>query len=246
MSEHESEQAERRRRTRALVAAETPDGDTVVDALRRLCVAVVKDVRLSGAVVNMLVSAGANAVVASFDAVSRRQGELHLEYGEGPGQESFDKGRPTLVPDLSAVSRWPGYGPAASAAGAGAVFVFPLQIGAARFGLLTLFCERSRVLVNEELERCLSFAELATGLLLDGPGASVNGHLNPDLLDALEFRTEVYQAQGMVMVDLDTKLAVALARMRAHAFSAGMDLGQLSADIVAGRTRLTNDDRGSP
>jgi hypothetical protein len=227
------------------VAAEDSHDDTVVDALRRLCCAVARDVQLSGAVVNMLADAGANAVVAASDDASRRLGELHFEYGEGPGQESFDDGRPSLVSDLAAVGRWPGYGPAALAVGAGALFVFPLQVGAARFGLLSLFAERRRVLTEDELERCLAFASLATELLIDGPGANVNGHLDPDLLNALELRTEVYQAQGMVTIQLGITLNVALARMRARAFSLGVDLGELSADIVAGRTHMTDDDGGS-
>lgn len=90
------------------MSAEESHDDTVVDALRRLCCAVARDVRVSGAVVNMLANAGANAVVAASDEASRRLGELHLEYGEGPGQESFDGGRPALVPDLTSVGRWPG------------------------------------------------------------------------------------------------------------------------------------------
>jgi hypothetical protein len=227
------------------VSAEDSHGDTVVDALRRLCRAATRDVGLSGAVVNMLTSAGANAVVAASDEASLRLGQLQFEYGEGPGQESFDLGRPSLVPDMAAVGRWPGYGTAAHAVGVGAMFVFPLQIGAARFGLLTLFAENSRDLSHDELDRCLAFAALATELLIDGPGANVDGHLDPDLLNALDLRTEVYQAQGMVMVQLNITLNAALARMRARAFSLGVDLGQLAADIVAGRTRLTNDDGGS-
>jgi hypothetical protein len=244
ISEHEPDRVERRHLTRALVSAEESHDSSVVDALRRLCRAVARDLGLTGAVVNMLTHAGANAVVAASDEASRRLGELQLEYGEGPGQESFDGGRPSLVPDLAAVGRWPGYGPAAHAAGAGAMFVFPLQVGAARFGLLTLFADRSRVLTRDQLERCLGFASLATELLIDGPGANLNGALDPDLLNALELRTEVYQAQGMVMVQLDITLNAALARMRAHAFSYGVDLGQLSADIVAGRTQFTNDEGG--
>lgn len=226
------------------MSAEDSLGDNVVDALRRLCLAAARDVGLAGAVVNMLADAGANAVVAASDEASLRLGQLQLEYGEGPGQESFDLGRPALVPDMVAVGRWPGYGAAAHDAGVGAMFVFPLQIGAARFGLLTLFAEKPRDLTHDELDRCLGFAALATELLIDGPGASVDGHLDPDLLNALDLRTEVYQAQGMVMVQLNITLNAALARMRARAFSQGVDLGQLSADIVAGRTHLTNDDEG--
>ena len=150
-----------------------------------------------------------------------------------------------MVPDLAAVGRWPGYGFAVHAAGVRAMFVFPLQVGAARFGLLSLFADQRRVLNHDELERCLAFAELATELLIDGPGANVNGHLDPDLLNALELRTEVYQAQGMVTVQLGITLNAALARLRARAFALGVELGQLSADIVAGRTQLTNDEDGT-
>ncbi len=56
--------------------------------------------------------------------------------------------------------------------------------------------------------------------------------------DSLRFRSEVYQAQGMVMIDLGIGLADALARMRAHAFASGIDLDVLARDIIAGRTRL--------
>ena len=52
-------------------------------------------------------------------------------------------------------------------------------------------------------------------------GAAEPGTLTPSsLAGAVSSRAEVYQAQGMVMVDLDVSLVDALARMRAHAFSA--------------------------
>lgn len=234
--------ADRRGRTRALVSAEQASDDTIADVLRRLCCAATKDLKLSGAVVNMLVDAAASVVVAATDETSRRLGELHFDFGEGPAQESFATGRSMLLGNLEAVAgRWPGYGQAALSLDARAIFVFPLRVGAARFGLLTLVDDRPHALTQEELERCLSFAALAAELLIDGPGARPKGQLDSELMDALDFRSEVYQAQGMVMVDLGINLGAALARMRAHAFAAGLELGQLSADIVGGRTRLARD-----
>ena len=47
------------------------------------------------------------------------------------------------------------------------------------------------------------------------------------------------------MVHLDLTQGAALARMRARAFSLGVELGQPSTDIVAGRPQLTNDEGGS-
>lgn len=58
----------------------------------------------------------------------------------------------------------------------------------------------------------------------------------------LETHAHVYQAQGMLMVDLGISLPEALARMRAHAWATGQDLTTLAGEIVAGQTRLPRDD----
>ena len=89
---------------------------------------------------------------------------------------------------------------------------------------------------QQELTACLIFAEVATELLLDS--SPTGTHPDPDLRAALQARNEVYQAQGMVTVDLGVTLEVALARMRAAAFSEGISLQQLAAEIVAGRRTL--------
>ena len=57
-------------------------------------------------------------------------------------------------------------------------------------------------------------------------------------LDMLTPALEVYQAQGMVMVDLGVGLAEALVRLRAHAFLEGRPLADVARDVVAGRLRL--------
>jgi hypothetical protein len=48
-------------------------------------------------------------------------------------------GSPVLILDLEPVTeRWPGFAPAAVAAGTRALFAFPLQAGAIRVGVLSL------------------------------------------------------------------------------------------------------------
>ena len=71
------------------------------------------------------------------DAVSARLEELQFTMGEGPDAEDFAFGSPMLIPDLeSMAARWPGFTPAAAAAGARAMFALPLQDGAIRVGVL--------------------------------------------------------------------------------------------------------------
>lgn len=55
---------------------------------------------------------------------------------------------------------------------------------------------------------------------------------------ASEHLVEVYQAQGMVMVQLNGTLAQALIRMRTHAHAHNRRLGAVATDVVARRLRF--------
>jgi len=65
------------------------------------------------------------------------------------------------------------------------------------------------------------------------------------LLGSPDRRDQIYQAQGMLMVELGISLEEALARMRALAFSSGQELADVAADIVARRTHLEPDPDGA-
>ncbi|MEJ7833839.1 MAG: GAF and ANTAR domain-containing protein [Nocardioides sp.] len=210
--------------------------------LLRLCDAAAGELGFRGATVTLMTETGKEAVAATSRDGDRHVDELQFSLGEGPGLDAFRSGRAVLVPDLSAAfARWPAYAPAAVHARACAAFAFPLQLGAVRFGVLSLYDDDTRRLDGHEMSQCLIFADVATGLLLDSTPAGSGDRADPDLQVSLQFRTEVYQAQGMVMVDLRVSLAEALARLRAYSFAEGRDLNELAADVVAGRLRLKND-----
>lgn len=186
---------------------------------------------------------GAETTLASSDGHARNLSELEFSLGEGPSQAAFSRARPVLTPDMSQAARtiWPAYGPAALRAGMGAAFVFPMRVGAAAFGVLGLYYDSATRLDHAQMNLGLTFAAQATDLLLESTTSGLGAPLGLDHQSAQEFRSEVYQAQGMVMESLGVSLAEALARMRAHAFANGQDLAHLSAAIVAGTTRLSND-----
>jgi hypothetical protein len=236
-----------RSRVRALVRASLPTAD--VATLTRLCEVTVDELRLSGAVVSLMTPAAAGrpqsgTLVASSSDRARAVDELEFSLGEGPAQEAFATSRMVLTPDLeAALIRWPGYVPAALAAGVRATFAFPLLVGAARFGVLHLHSDGTRTLTVQETSTGLVLTELATEVVLDtfAPVGAPAGSDAP-LLGPGNRRAEIYQAQGMVMVHLGVGPEEALARMRAHAFATDQDLADLAADILAGRTRLHDQD----
>jgi GAF domain-containing protein len=103
------------------------------------------------------------------DVLSARVEELQVTVGECPGAEVVAGGGPVLIGDLDSLqnlARWPGFAPAAVAAGARAVFAFPLRVGVIRVGVFTCYHSQPRVLSGDQLAQCLLFAELALQLVL--------------------------------------------------------------------------------
>jgi len=180
--------------------------------------------------------------VASSGEVGRAVAELEFALGEGPTRDSWDNRRPLFVADLTAPGTpWVGFAPAAVAAGVRAVYAVPLHVGAAQFGAFTMYSAGRRYLGPEETLQVLVLAELATELLLDSSAASAGGEIDPHLESALDIRSEIYQAQGMLMVSLRLGLPEALARMRGHAFAVGRDIVDVAGDIIEGRLALADD-----
>lgn len=220
-------------------------GDGVVGGLESLCRAMTEDLALLGTVVTLMPSVESHAISAASSAASRQAEEAQFGVGEGPTRDAFTARRPVLIADLKTVGgrRWPGWVPAAAAAGVRAVYAFPLQVGASIFGVLTAYVDSGPPLEARRLEVALVFADAATELLLDGSMLADGQALEP-LLDAtLGANGYIYQAQGKVMVELGVSLPEALARMRAHAWATGQDLTELAQEILAGRTMPTRDPR---
>jgi hypothetical protein len=230
-----------REQARAVLPTEPNVVPDVAIGLDRLCRAAAVELGFDQVSVTLMTSAGSSVLVASAGAPGPGIQELQFDLGEGPGPDAYAAGRPVLIPDLAtARGRWPGFAAAAVERGTGAVFTFPLQLGAVRFGVLTCVRSAAGTLGPRELSAGLIFAEVATELLLDSSPTGDNP--DPQLHAAIHAHDEVYQAQGMVMVDLSVPLDVALARMRAVAFAEGVSLQELATDIVAGRRTLTGRD----
>jgi hypothetical protein len=154
--------------------------------------------------------------------------------------DAFSSSRPVLEPDLDSggMARWPIYSAAAHAEGVRAVFAFPLQIGAARLGVLDLYRDEPGSLSSLEFSQALTFADVATTMLIDGQEQAPTGAAAEGLDDVFDYRAEVHQAQGMVMVQAAVSLAEALALLRAHAFRHARGLGEVARDVVTGTLRI--------
>jgi hypothetical protein len=220
--------------------------------LEQLCQVALGELRMWGVVVSLMTPGQhhreqSSAIAAASSERARAVEELEFSLGEGPGTDAFAASHPILTSDLEhAHDRWPGYAPAAYAAGVCATFAFPMLVGAARFGVLHLHSDEVRHLASRDIATSLMLTELAMEVVLDTfatDGISVPTDMPHS--PTHDRRDEVYQAQGMVMVQLGITLEQALARMRGHAFAAGQELADLAADILAGRVALQPDPDGA-
>lgn len=237
-----------RRLTWLIEQRRTADSYGVVEWLNRLCGALAEEIEV--AVVTVVLGApGENSAVVAANSPSHgRHAETEFGVGEGPAQEAWARRRPVLVSELAGPDGnvWPGYTMVAVAAGVRAVYAFPLQIGAARVGVLAIYHDEVRRLTGSEIKTCLTMAELATQRLIEASAPPADHavdsepEIDPSLGWPIHFRDEVYQAQGIVAVKLGVTLTEALARVRGHAFTAGRDLIDVAADIV--HTGLQLDD----
>ncbi|SFA76037.1 ANTAR domain-containing protein [Amycolatopsis marina] len=209
-----------------------------VALLRRVCELCIFECSVSGASMSIGGSGtdGNQALVHATNARSVLLEDLQRTVGEGPGHAARDTRGPVLVPDLSInLARWPGYTPGAQAAGAAAVFSFPLQVGAVSLGLLDLHRTSAGSLGRDQLGDVLLLAEIATHAALDDLGSVAA----MDMARLSDIHAVVHQATGIVSVQLTVSMREALVRIRAHAYANQLPLNEVARQIVDKRLRLT-------
>jgi hypothetical protein len=225
-----------------VIRALLEDGDALdaVSLPRRVCELCVRRLSLSAASVALISGPQSRGLLAASGRLAGRVEELQFALGEGPCIEAFDHGAPALEPDLAAggLARWPGFARAALALGVRAVFAVPLQVGAARVGVLDLARDTPGPLDGEELADVLVLADMTTSAVLFLQSGAPDGALGATLAQAGSDRIVVHQATGMVSAQLRAPVADALARLRAFAVANDRNLDEVAVDVVARRLRF--------
>jgi hypothetical protein len=208
------------------------DGDGDSPALTRICALAVSRLAVTGAGVSLIRRSDApneQLLAWASDPVAARLEDLQLTVGEGPGVAAAAAGAPVLVPELAvALARWPAFAPAALAAGAAAVFSFPLVLGAIRLGSLDCYRDTPGALRPEQVSDALVLADAAFAAVL----AAVAGHEPDDLRWISDIHAEVHQACGIVMYELKITIETALLRIRAHAYAHDLPISAVARQIV--------------
>lgn len=246
--------------TRALLADGHDDLDEGAVA-ERLCRACVAGLAVDGAGLSLLTGTPSRVTVAATDPTARLLEDLQFTLNEGACVEAAVSGRPVLVPDLRDHSRtagWPLFAAEVEArGGVAAVFALPLQWGAVNLGVLDLYRSTPGRLDDAQWRDAVAATDTAAVLMMGrrtdparrglipepaagaaGSGEGVGGGW---LEQVAGYRVEIYQAAGMVQVQLGLSGTDALARMRSYAFVEQLLLIDVARDVVDRRLVFTAD-----
>lgn len=206
----------------------------------RVCRAARMALGVDGAALNMISGHGDRVTLAHSGRLSTRLAQLQWTTGIGPDVDASATHHPVWVTDLASPAsqtRWPGFAAAAVELGVGAVFALPLLVGASCCGTLQLHRVRPGRLSPSQVREALGLAEAALAALLDAR-AGITRHPDEPTDPFGDGQDEIFQASGMVAVQLGVGVDEALVRLRAHAFAHDQSLDHVATDVIGRRLRL--------
>ena len=108
------------------------------------------------------------SAICVVDERAARLDDLQFTLGSGPTYDAFESGQPVLDDEMNAPShtRWPELSEFARDAGINGIFAFPLQIGAARTGVLTAYQLDARSWSSDQHADALMAADALTHVIL--------------------------------------------------------------------------------
>jgi hypothetical protein len=125
-----------------------------------------------------------------------------------------------------------------------AVFCFPMGIGAIRVGVLTTVRRTPGPLTSQQADDALILASALTARCLSDGEPHLDIPEPAGSPHSLQHAV-VHQATGMLSVQLTLPLPQALLRLRAHAYSSGRSITDISQDVVDRRLRLDHNGHGN-
>ncbi|HEV7950033.1 MAG TPA: GAF and ANTAR domain-containing protein [Glaciihabitans sp.] len=219
---------------------ETNTGESAASAdaeFVALCDRLVGELPISGGSVCAVGEKEAQSTLWASDTIASQLDELQFDLGEGPRWDATRSGALIVVNDLpkEATTRWPVLAGALVHRSIGAVFVFPLTLGAISVGVVELYRETPGSLGADSVAKAARMARTitipavtyATRSALEDHGLSTEF--------APELRREVHQAAGMISYQLGITATEAFMRLRAHAFAIDVPVHVIANDVVCRR-----------
>jgi GAF domain-containing protein len=208
--------------------------DVGLDAALELAVAETDDVFGVDGAGLMLLSEGVLRYVVASDEPGRMLEALQEQFGEGPCVDAFLDDQPVLGDDVAADPRWPSVGPLAVGHGVRAVLGVPIDLREGPVGTLNVYAVRPHHWDQADVAAIQAYTRVIASLLRAAARAHVSGKAATQLQHALDSRSLIEQAKGVLMErrGLDQQAAFDLLRSRARSTRRRLD--EVARQVVGG------------
>jgi ANTAR domain/GAF domain len=170
---------------------------------------------------------------ASDPMVETHEGELE-QLADGPCRAAFAQRAPAAVPDRSAEPSWSELAQADIDAGIHAGLSVPVEVGGGPVGTLDVYVTAPRDWDDSAAAALQAYAGLVASLLVATVTARVGGRLADQLRAALEYRSQIEQAVGILVDREGLDAPAALGWLGTAARSSGCSLVQMARAVVGG------------
>ena len=176
---------------------------------------------------------GEPLTVASSDALAGQVDEVQYGAGQGPCLQTLDTGQVVRVPDLAVERRWDGYPAHAQAFGVASSLSVPLRHDGRTLGALNLYSGAAHAFDDaRDVDRAVGFADQGAAVLSVALRQAQQAALTEQLREALDSRTVIDQAIGILMGQQRCNAHDAFAILRTASQTRNRKLRDIATDII--------------
>jgi GAF domain-containing protein len=209
--------------------------DDLQGAMQQLTSAAKALLRVDGAGLMLADARGELRWAATSDQQTQIIEEGQERLGEGPCVNAFAERAPMAMRDAAKEPRWGKITDVVTGQEMQAGLSVPVQLEGGPIGSLDLYSAAPRDWDQAEISAAQVYAALAATLLCQAAAAQVKGRLAKQLQAALEHRTRIERAKGILMMQEGIDHAAAFERLRSVARSSRQPLIDVVDEVLGGR-----------
>ena len=164
---------------------------------------------------------------------------FQVQNDEGPCLDCFHSGRVVLHSRLDTASPWPLFAAECTRAGFSSVCAVPLRLKAHILGCLNLFMTEPGGLAGADVALAQALADVASIAIIQDQATRDAVIREGHLQHALNSRTVIEQAKGMIAEHNRIDMDQAFSRLRAYSRNTNRRLTEVAEALVAGTTGVT-------
>lgn len=222
------------------------DDFDVIDVLTAMTARCVELLHADAAGILLADQQGTLRVIGASNEQAHLLELLQIQNDEGPCMDCYRTGRVVATVDLTGPTPWPTFAAASVARGYLWACAVPMRIKDFRMGCLNLFGSERTTLTTQDIALAQGFSDVAT--------IAISQHrLNDDgtvrerqLQQALDSRTVIEQAKGMVAAQRGVDMERAFTWLRDYARSHNRRLTDVANDVIVRTIVAGNQTRRSP